>query len=293
MIDGAVLVDKPVGRSSNAVLQEVKRIFAARKAGHAGTLDPLASGLLLVLFGEATKFASFLLDEDKEYLATVRLGEKTSTGDAEGEVLERVPFRGGEPEVRAAAQRFVGEIQQVPPMHSALKRGGVPLYELARRGETVERAPRAVRISAIEVRRYEPDRVELLVRCSKGTYIRTLAEDLGAALGSAAHLAALRRTGSGRFRVEAAATPEALAAMAPGERASRVTSLEGLLSGLPRAELTPDLAARFRNGQTVHVAGCGRLCGVFGPDGRVLGLGRGSEDGRLHPVRLTAAAATG
>lgn len=293
MIDGAVLVDKPVGRSSNAVLQEVKRIFGGRKAGHAGTLDPLASGLLVVLFGEATKFASFLLDEDKEYLATVRLGEKTSTGDAEGDVLERVPFRGGEAEVRAAARRFVGEIRQVPPMHSALKRGGVPLYELARRGETVERAPRTVRISALDVLRYEPDAVELLVRCSKGTYVRTLAEDLGAALGSAAHLAALRRTGSGRFHVGAAATPEALAAMTPEERAGVLIPLEGLLSDLPRAELTPDLAARFRNGQAVPVAGCGQLCGVYGPDGRVLGLGRGSEDGRLHPVRLTAAAATG
>ena len=293
MIDGAVLVDKPVGRSSNAVLQEVKRIFGARKAGHAGTLDPLASGLLVVLFGEATKFASFLLDEDKEYLATVRLGEKTSTGDAEGEVLERVPFRGGEAEVREATQRFIGEIRQVPPMHSALKRGGVPLYQLARRGETVERAPRTVRISALEVLRYDSAGAELLVRCSKGTYVRTLAEDLGAALGSAAHLAALRRTGSGRFRVEAAATPEALAVMTPEERARAIIPLEGLLSELPRAELTPELAARFRNGQAVALGGCGPLCGVYGPDGRVIGLGRGSEDGRLHPVRLTAATATG
>jgi len=290
MIDGAVLVDKPHGLSSNAVLQEIKRTFGARKAGHAGTLDPLATGLLIALFGEATKFAAFLLEDDKEYLATVRLGERTSTGDAEGEVLERKPVPEDLPaRLPAALAKFTGEIEQVPPMYSALKRDGVPLYALARRGETVERAARRVRIAAIEVLSWTPPALELRVRCSKGTYIRTLAEDLGAALGTVAHLSALRRTGSGRFSIGGAATPEALAALLPPERQERVISLEQLLSGLPREELDAAAAARFRNGQAVAASRAGAVCAVFAPQGVVLGLGRADSGQRLHPLRLVAA----
>src|SRR5437588_1217478 len=149
-MDGALLLDKPLGVSSNAALQQVKRLYGARKAGHAGTLDPLVSGLLLVLFGEATKFAGPLLDADKEYLATVKLGERTATADAQGEVLETKPVQVSEPQVLAVLHRFCGSIEQVPPMHSALKRGGVPLYKLARRGESVERAPRRVQILELQ-----------------------------------------------------------------------------------------------------------------------------------------------
>ena len=212
MIDGALLLDKPVGVSSNRALQEAKRLLRAKKAGHAGTLDPLASGLLVLLFGEATKVAGPLLESDKEYLATLKLGERTSTGDAEGEVLEVRPVHASAADVAAVLERFRGAIDQVPPMHSALKRDGVPLYRLARKGRTVERPARQVQISHLELLAYRAPLAELRVRCSKGTYIRSLGEDIGAALGSGAHLAGLRRTGSGRFHVEEAATLEQLRA---------------------------------------------------------------------------------
>jgi tRNA pseudouridine55 synthase len=230
VIDGALLLDKPLGLSSNAALQQARRLFGAAKAGHAGTLDPLASGLLVVLFGEATKFAGPLLDADKEYLATLKLGERTATGDAEGEVLERRPATlEGLP---AVLERFRGEIDQVPPMYSALKHQGTPLYRLARRGEEVERNARRVRISRLEATEAAGDRLVLRVVCSKGTYIRVLAEDIGEALGCGAHLSALRRTASGRFNVAQAATlrarrprgtPAAAAAArgAPGGPAAR------------------------------------------------------------------------
>ncbi len=203
MIDGALLVDKPVGLSSNAVLQQVKRLVGARKAGHAGTLDPLASGLLVILFGEATKFAGLLLESDKEYRATLKLGETTSTGDAEGAVLETKIVHVSNEQIVAVLERFRGEIEQLPPMHSALKRDGVPLYKLARRGQAVERSRRRVEIFELESTGFHPPLLELRVRCSKGTYIRALAEDIGAALGTGAHLAALRRTASGRFLIDA------------------------------------------------------------------------------------------
>ena len=285
MSDGALLLDKAVGISSNRALQEARKLYGARKAGHAGTLDPLASGLLVVLFGEATKLAGSLLEDDKEYLATLKLGETTATGDAEGEVLERKDFSANEAQVGAVLARFRGEIEQVPPMHSALKRGGVPLYALARRGESVARAPRRVRISELETLAFEPPRLRLRVRCSKGTYIRTLAEDIGAALGSGAHLAALRRTGSGRFRVEQAATLEALAGMPAAQRAQRLLGLGELLCALPRAELDADQEARFRNGQTLKAFPGEGVCAVYGARGAVLGLGR-TQAGALRPLRL-------
>ncbi|HEX7054115.1 MAG TPA: tRNA pseudouridine(55) synthase TruB [Burkholderiales bacterium] len=288
MIDGALLLDKAVGESSNAALQRAKRLFGAAKAGHAGTLDPLASGLLVVLFGEATKFAAMLLDSDKEYLATLRLGEKTRTGDAEGEVLERRPVAASEADIDAALAAFRGDIEQLPPMHSALKRAGTPLYRLARRGETVERARRRVAIHALERLRYASPVLELRVRCSKGTYVRTLAEDLGEALGTLAHLAALRRTGSGRFRVADAPTLEALEAMSAEERRRRVLPLARLLEDLPRAELDASAEARLRNGQQLRLSGVGEgLCALYRSDGAVIGLGRGEADGLLRPVRLT------
>ena len=292
MSDGALLLDKPVGISSNRALQAAKKLLGAKKAGHAGTLDPLASGLLVLLFGEATKVAGPLLDEDKEYLATVRLGVKTRTGDAEGEVIGTKDSRISEAQLAPALARFVGEIEQVPPMYSALKRAGVPLYALARRGESVERPARRVRISEIENLGFTAPDLRLRVRCSKGTYIRALAEDIGDALGSYAHLAALRRTASGQFRVEEAVTLEDLARMEDPRH--RVIGLERLLQGLPRAELDAEQEARFRNGQTLKGFSTATefppsgLHAVFGPAGRVLGLGQ-AQSGTLRPLRLLMA----
>jgi tRNA pseudouridine55 synthase len=289
-VDGALLLDKPLGLSSNAALQQAKRLFGANKAGHAGTLDPLASGLLIVLFGEATKFAGPQLDGDKEYLATLQLGVTTATGDAEGQVLERksVPEE-IEKAIPPALEKFRGEIDQIPPMYSALKRDGVPLYKLARRGEEVERKPRRVTIAELERVGGSAERPELRVRCSKGTYIRSLAQDIGEALGCGAHLAALRRTASGRFRLEQAASLDVLAGLTVAQRSQRLLPLAELLADLPRAELDAASAARLRNGQALPFAGLAEgLCGVYGPGGAVIGLGR-SDGASLHPLRLTQA----
>jgi tRNA pseudouridine55 synthase len=288
MIDGAVLLDKPVGISSNKALQQAKQLFGAAKAGHAGTLDPLASGLLIVLFGEATKFAGHLLEDDKEYLATLKLGEKTATGDAEGEVIERKAVQVSEPDLFRVLQSFKGEIEQVPPMHSALKRGGVPLYALARKGETVERERRRVRIDAVEVMKSQFPHVELRIRCSKGTYVRTLAEDIGEALGTCAHLAALRRTASGRWRVEDAVSLDVLASPS---RTEHLMTLAALLADLPRAELDAAQEARFRNGQSLDSFPGEGLRAVYGADGQVIGVGNAGPGGALRPLRLVAQAA--
>lgn len=286
MIDGALLLDKPVGMTSNRALQQAKRLCSARKAGHAGTLDPLASGLLVVLFGEATKFAGPLLDDDKEYRFTLRLGERTATGDAEGAVLERRPAEVSEAMIRDVLPRFRGELEQVPPMYSALKSQGRPLYELAREGKTVSRPPRRIRISRLDLVHFQPPDVLLEARCSKGTYVRTLGEDLALALGTVGHLAALRRTASGAFRVEDACTLDELPALPAQKRARCLLGLPGLLRDLPRAELAEEEEARFRNGQTLPYSGNDGLRGVFGPGGNVIGLGR-VDAGGLHPVRLT------
>ena len=287
MIDGALLLDKPLGVSSNRALQDAKRLYGAKKAGHAGTLDPLASGLLLVLFGEATKFAGPLLDADKEYVATVKLGERTSTGDAEGEVLQKRPPQHVAESLPAVLQRFRGDIDQVPPMHSALKRDGEPLYRLARCGEEVERAPRRVRIERLEVLQLDGDRLVLKVVCSKGTYIRVLAEDIGEALGCGAHLSALRRTASGRFRIDEAARLEELASAE--QRARRLLPLGALLEDLPRAELGAAEETRLRQGQALKISGLREgLCAVVRADGAVIGLASADGAGALRPLRLTS-----
>src|SRR5213592_157208 len=281
-MDGALLLDKPVGVSSNRVLQDVKKIFGARKAGHAGTLDPLASGLLVVLFGEATKFAGPQLDADKEYLATLKLGERTSTADAEGRLLEKKAVEVSNGAVLSVLDRFRGAIEQLPPMHSALKRGGVPLYKLARRGETVERKARPVQI-------FESPALEIRVRCSKGTYIRTLAEDIGNALGTGAHLTALRRTGCGPFRVADAVTLEALTALQEAGRRERLLPLGALVGDLPQRRLDAGEEARFRKGQALSMPGLAAgIFAVLRPDGSVIGLGKADAAGALKPLRLTA-----
>jgi tRNA pseudouridine55 synthase len=290
MTDGALLLDKPVGPSSNGVLQEAKRLLGAKKAGHGGTLDPLASGLLLLLFGEATKFAGLLLEQDKEYLASLKLGETTATGDAEGEVLEKRAVAVSQSFLEDVLERFRGEVEQLPPMHSALKRDGVPLYRLARQGKEVERPSRRIRILALELVSFESPRLDLRVRCSKGTYIRTLAEDIGAALGTGAHLGGLRRSGSGRFRVEDAVTLEALRQFSPAARSARVLPLTALVDGMPRAALDAGAEARLRNGQALEISGLAEgVVAVVRADGELIGLGR-AEGGVLRPLRLTQAA---
>ena len=286
-LDGALLLDKPVGISSNKALQQAKQLFGAAKAGHAGTLDPLASGLLIVLFGEATKFSGHLLEDDKEYLATLKLGEKTATGDAEGEVIERKPIAVTEGDVARVLERFKGEIEQVPPMHSALKRGGVPLYTLARKGETVAREARRIRITEIEKIEFNLPHLVLRVRCSKGTYVRTLGEDIGEALGTCAHLAALRRTASGRWRVEDAHSLEQLSS----QGARDLLSLGSLLACLPPVELDAAQEARFRNGQSLESFPGDGVRAVYGPGGAVIGLGQATPGGALRPLRLVAQAA--
>lgn len=271
-IDGVLLLDKPAGLTSNDALVRARRLLGARKAGHGGTLDPLATGLLPLLFGEATKFAHDSLDADKTYLAQLTLGVVTETGDAEGCVLrEGEPVR-EESALRRAASAFVGEIDQIPPMHSALKRDGRPLYEYARAGVVVERAPRRVTIHAIDLLRFDPPRAELRVRCSKGTYIRTLATDLGERLGCGAHLSALRREAVGVLDVADAVTLEALEALGTDERRARLLPLDTMIAGLPRVDLDAVRAAGFGHGQKVRI---GPAC-VRAPQD---GAGPGEADG--------------
>jgi tRNA pseudouridine55 synthase len=287
-LDAALLLDKAIGLSSNAALQQARRLLRAQKAGHAGTLDPLASGLLLVLFGEATKFAGPLLDSDKEYVATLHLGMTTSTGDAEGAVIDRRAVDVGDEAIEQTLRLFRGRIAQVPPMHSALKQGGVPLYQLARRGETVQRRPREVHIRELETLGRKAESIMLRVRCSKGTYIRTLAEDIGKALGTGAHLSALRRTALGPFRAEDAIGLETLGALDETDRDRRLLPLQSLFAGMARAEIDPASECRFRQGQALKQSGLPEgLCAVYGHDGAVIGLGV-SSGGQLKPVRLTA-----
>jgi tRNA pseudouridine55 synthase len=286
-LDGVLLLDKPVGVTSNAALQMTKRLYGAAKAGHAGTLDPLASGLLPILFGEATKLSQLALDSDKEYVAQALLGVTTSTGDAEGEVLERRTCTVGADALEPVLARFRGDIAQVPPMHSALKHEGRPLYDLAREGREVPRAPRRLHIYELEAGRFEGERVELRVRCSKGTYIRTLVADIGEALGCGAHLTGLRRTAAAGFRVEAATTLEALRALAPEARERLLLPLQSLLAGLPKVDLSGDLAERFRRGQILHLAQAPEgACSVYADHGLLLGLAEGRAHGELRPRRL-------
>lgn len=290
-LDGVLLLDKPAGVDSNAVLQTAKRLYAAEKAGHAGTLDPLASGLLPIVFGEATKFSQLALDADKAYRARAQLGVTTTTGDAEGAVLERRPCAVRAADIEPVLARFRGEIEQVPPMYSALKHAGRPLYAIAREGGEVPRAARRIHVRELELLAFDGDSLELRVLCSKGTYVRTLAEDIGRALGCGAHLAALRRIAAGGFRIEEAATLDQLQAESAAARDRRLLPLEGLLAGLPRVELPASLAMRFLQGQVLSVpqAPEGR-CGVFETEGRLLGLGEGRSHGLLHPRRLVSVA---
>jgi len=253
-VDGVLVLDKPYGMSSNAALQHAKRLLHAQKAGHTGTLDPLATGVLPLCFGAATKLSQVSLDADKQYLATLTLGVTTTTGDMEGEVVETRAVEVDRAAVEAACARFLGSIEQRPPMHSALKHEGKPLYAYARAGIEVERPSRAVSIHCLEVVEGEGARWVLDVACSKGTYVRTLAEQIGAALGCGAHLAALRRTASGSIGIDQAITLDELEAAPEGERAALLLKTDALVVPWPAVSLDAADAARFLTGMRRPIA---------------------------------------
>jgi len=247
-LHGVLLLDKPLGWTSNDALQKAKGILRAEKGGHTGTLDPLATGLLPLCFGAATKFSQVSLDADKGYRATLRLGQRTSTGDAEGEVLEQREVDADASAITAACARFTGPQDQMPPMHSALKHQGRALYEYARQGIEVERATRRISIHRIDIVSWQADELVIDVHCSKGTYIRTLAENIGTALGSGAHLSALRRTQCGHLSLDRAVNIDSLAAMTEVERDALLLPADSLLAGWPEVRLPDDEAGRFLTG---------------------------------------------
>ena len=285
-VDGVLLLDKPSGITSNLALQKARRLLNAAKAGHTGTLDPLASGLLPLTFGEATKFSADLLDADKSYEATLKFGVRTTTGDAEGEVVEARAVTLVRAELEALLSRFTGSIEQVPPMHSALKREGRPLYELARKGIEVERAPRTVTIRRLQLLDLDVDRAQVGVDCSKGTYVRVLAQDIGAALGCGAHLAGLRRTRVGALTLERAVTLAALEVMPPAARREWLQPADSLLASLLRVDLDEARATRFAHGQAIETgeAPAARVR-VYGPAG-LLGVASVDGNGLLAPLRV-------
>lgn len=294
-LDGVLLLDKSLGLSSNHALQAARRLYNAEKAGHTGTLDPLATGLLPLCFGEATKFSGELLNADKRYVATVQLGVTTDTADAEGAVLERRPVTVDRSDVKAAMAHFVGEIDQVPPMYSALKRDGKPLYEYARAGIEVERTSRRVSIHELRLLDSDHDLVDgrfvFEVRCSKGTYVRTLAADIGDRLGCGAHLAALRRTGIGALDVAQGHSLATLEGLPAEARDALLLPPDSLLASLAEARLDAADAARLRHGQAVRWAGEeGTRLRVYDAEHGFIGVCQQVADGWLQPLRLVAGA---
>ena len=271
-VHGVLLLDKPPGLSSNDALQKAKRLFRAEKAGHTGTLDPLATGLLPLCFGAATKFAQVSLDADKAYRATLRLGQTRRGGDGEGQVLRERPVDLDRAAIDAACAAFSGTIEQRPPMQSALKHEGRALYDYARAGIEVERAARRVHIHRIDVLQWQGEMLVLDVRCSKGTYIRSLAEDIGERLGCGAHLAALRRTASGSLRLDDALALDELAALSEAERDARLLPADSLLAGWPQVTLDESDAGRFLTGlrRRVSLADTAAVR-VYGPGPAFLG----------------------
>ena len=294
LVDGVLLLDKPVGLSSNDALIKAKRFLNAKKAGHTGTLDPFATGLLPLCFGEATKFSQDLLEADKSYETTVHLGIRTNTGDTEGEAIATREVNVTREQIEAVLVQFRGPIMQVPPMYSALKRDGKAYYEYAREGITLERDARPVTILALGFISYDAPMLKLSVTCSKGTYIRVLGEDIGNALGCGAHLNALRRTQVGALTMDGMVTLEQVGAHpAPLELLAPV---DALLSSFPALELTPELAKRFLQGQRLALgkealtlpAATGRTRVYH--DGKLLGTGILQEYAILAPERLIATA---
>ncbi len=287
-VDGVLLLDKPSGITSNLALQKARRMLGAAKAGHTGTLDPMASGLLPLTFGEATKFSADLLDAAKTYEATITLGVTTTTGDAEGEVTANQAVETSLDRVDDVLRSLRGTIEQVPPMYSALKRHGKPLYAYARAGVDVERAPRAVTIHRLERLGFLGAELRVRVECSKGTYVRVLAEDVGRLLECGAHLSALRRTHVGDLALDRAITLEALEQLDQAARRAALLPPDALITRLPCVDLDAAYADRFVQGQRLAL-GPGRPCGrvrVVGPHARLLGTAQIDEDGLLAPQRL-------
>jgi tRNA pseudouridine55 synthase len=294
-VHGVILLDKPAGLTSNRALQQVRRLLDARKAGHTGSLDPFATGMLPVCLGEACKTAAFMLDADKTYRAIVHLGQSTDTGDPEGRVRETAPV----PQLDAAAiervfERFRGPITQLPPMYSALKHRGQPLYRLARQGLEVDRTPREVTIHRLDLLDWDAPRLTFEVACSKGTYVRTLAEDISRGLGTCGHLVMLRRLAVAPFEESGMVTFEALrGAAAEGVEPEWLLPADAGLARWPVVRLKSDAAQRFRNGNPVPVAAGPGFVRVHGDHRLILGLGETGTDGQLHPRRVFVYAADG
>ncbi len=289
-ISGVLLLDKPLGISSNQALQQVKRLYQAAKAGHTGSLDPLATGLLPICFGEATKFSHFLLDADKSYRATVTLGSTTTTGDAEGEVLTTNEVNVNLASVEVALKAFTGPISQVPPMYSALKHEGKNLYEYARAGIEITREARNVTIYSLVLNSLNEHTIDMTVVCSKGTYIRTLAEDIGQVLGCGAHLKALRRHTSAHFSLDKALTIEQLEAMTLEQRDACLLAPDAAIENLPRVDIDQDSAFYLMRGQEVWKSGLNlhTQFRIYNHLGIFLGLGEQTADGKIAPRRLVS-----
>ncbi|EGR0167919.1 tRNA pseudouridine(55) synthase TruB [Vibrio alginolyticus] len=298
-INGVILLDKPTGISSNDALQKVKRIYFAEKAGHTGALDPLATGMLPICLGEATKFSQFLLDSDKRYRVIAKLGERTNTSDSDGEVVETRPVDVTLDKLKACIDQFRGESDQVPSMFSALKYQGKPLYEYARKGIEVPRESRKITVYEIVLHRFEGDEVEMEVHCSKGTYIRTIVDDLGEMLGCGAHVTMLRRTGVAKYPYENMVTLEQLNELLEQahreERAPRelldplLLPMDTAVEDLPEVNLVPELADMVQHGQPVQVFGApteGSLRLTMGEERLFIGVGEMNEDGKIAPKRL-------
>ncbi|OZA27147.1 MAG: tRNA pseudouridine(55) synthase TruB [Hydrogenophilales bacterium 17-61-9] len=286
-INGVLLLNKPVGITSNAALQKAKWLLNAKKAGHTGTLDPFADGLLPLCFGEATKFSAYLLEADKHYRAVMQLGVTTSTGDPEGDVLDSREVNVSRDDILAVLPRFMGEIEQIPPMHSALKHQGRPLYEYARAGIEIDRPPRKVTLRSLDMIECAPPRVVLDVQCTAGTYIRTLAQDIGAALGCGAHLTALTRTAAGGFSLEQAHSLADLDALEVSQRQTWLQPADYLVAHLPALQLDAADAAALCQGRSVsHSGTTPGLVRVYTAANRFLGLAH-ADTGQLAPRRLT------
>jgi tRNA pseudouridine55 synthase len=288
-IDGVFLLNKPLGFSSNQALKKIQWLFNAKKAGHTGTLDPMASGLLPICIGEATKFSHRLLEANKTYIATIQLGVTTTTGDQEGEVVSQKDVVLKPNQLQETLQKFTGDITQIPPMFSALKFEGKPLYEYARQGIEIERKSRQVTIYDITLNKIEESIVIVEVSCSKGTYIRTLAEDIGHALGCGAHLKGLERTQTGNFQLPEALTIEAVEAMSMASREKTLLPVDVLLEGLSSIELTVNETEAIKKGQAIDFNGENdKELRLYGVSGQFLGVGQPDLQGRLFPKRLIA-----
>ena len=288
-IDGVFLLNKPLGFSSNQALKKIQWLLNAKKAGHTGTLDPMASGLFPICLGEATKFSHRLLNANKTYIATVQLGVTTTTGDQEGEVISEKEAVFNEAQLKEILQKFIGDITQIPPMYSALKFEGRPLYEYARQGIEIERKSRQITIYDIGLMEFQGSVMTMKVSCSKGTYIRTLAEDIGHALGCGAHLKGLERTQTGNFQLSEALTIEALEAMDLISREKVLLPIDALLEGLPSIELTSAETELIKKGQSIDfISKNEEELRLYSVSGQFVGVGQPDLQGRLFPKRLIA-----